>query len=144
MILDEIHAEWAKDSIIDSIILDDESLNIAKLHSKYLKILSDEKMVLAKFKSEFARLKYEKYIFYIDGQTQETKEKGWIYAAKGKILKNEVDKYLDGDTDLIKLTQTIAYQQEKTDILKSILESLDKRSFNIGNALKFKLWEQGA
>ena len=141
--LDEIHNLWNTDKIIDSIVLDDESLNISKLHGKYLRILSTERSLFNKFNIDYASLNLEKKIFYQDGPTEETNAKGWIFSPKGKILKTEVQSYLDGDPDLIALTKKIAHQKEKVDVLTAIMNSLDKRTFQIQNAISFKKWEQG-
>jgi hypothetical protein len=141
--LDEIHNLWNTDKIIDNILLDDEALNISKLHGKYLRILSNERMLHTKYTIEFNRLNFDKYVFYTDGPTEETIAKGWVFAPKGKILKTEVQRYLDSDIDLITVIQKIAIQKEKIDVLTSIMNSLDKRTFQIQNALSFKKWESG-
>ena len=147
MTLDEIHAEWEKDSRIDPIILGEESLKIPRLHGKYLKILSDEKLLLTKVEAEHARLKFERYCLYTEGVKEDAPEelqKKWIeIAPRGRILKTEAPRYMEGDEDLITATKKVAYQQEKVDVLKSILECINKRSYHIREAIQFAMWEGG-
>lgn len=142
MTLDEIHEEWDTDSVIDSIHLDKESLAIPKLHNKYLKIYSKEKMILAKKKSEYASLKLEKFNFLFTGVT-EKKHHDWELPPQGKIIKSEIPFWLEGDKDLIELGLKISLQQEKCDVLYSIINSINNRQFNISNATKFRIWESG-
>jgi hypothetical protein len=49
--LDDILAEWDKDSVIDKIELDQSSLQTACLHAKYLRFMAEAKKQLRKCKS---------------------------------------------------------------------------------------------
>ena len=53
MTLEELQNSWADDCIIDDNHLDRESVNTAKLHSKYLNHLIRYKLQLAKMKADF-------------------------------------------------------------------------------------------
>ena len=50
MTIDEIFAEWDKDSKIDRNELGKESIEIPKIHNKYYRIYINEKMKLIKLK----------------------------------------------------------------------------------------------
>lgn len=143
MKLQQIQDEWAIDSKIDKTILGDESIKSHQLHSKYYKMFIDEKMAWNVLRSDLKKLYLDKYEFYTQGPTEEQHEKGWQLPPKGIILKNEVEKYLDADDDLIKLSLKIDAQKEKVDFLVSILSSINQRSFNIRNAITWEQWLGG-
>jgi hypothetical protein len=142
MKLEEIQSLWAEDAKIDLTKLDLEATNIPRLHSKYYQLYSNERLLLKKQQSDFKRLEHDKYEFYTQGPN-ETTPKTWVLPAKGVILKNEVDRYLSADPDLINMALRIEVQKEKVDFLYSIIDNINKRSFQLSNALTFMKWQSG-
>ena len=60
------------------------------------------------------------------------------------ILKAELPMYLDGDQDMIDLSLKIGLQQEKVDLLESIIKSLINRGFQIKAAIDWHKFTMGA
>jgi hypothetical protein len=143
MKIDDIYDEWEKDSHIDRSELGDESLKIPKLHHKYFKIFTHERLLLRKYESELKQLKLDKYEFYTLGPTEETHEKGWKLPPQGKILKSEVNNYIEADKDIVNLSLKIGIQQEKIEVLQSIIKSLTNRGFNIKAAIDWEKFKVG-
>jgi hypothetical protein len=143
MKIQELIDEWNKDCIIDKAKLDDESLKIPLLHSKYYNYFIQEKLILQKLESEYKKLELEKYEFYTMGHTEETKQKGWKLPPKGMVLKSDVNMYIKADPDIIDLTTKISLVQEKINFLDSIIKSLQYRSYTIKNAIEFMKFTQG-
>lgn len=143
MKLEEIFEEWKKDSQIDRTELGEESLKVPKLHHKYHQVYSSEKLLLRKLEAEFKKLKLEKYEFLTQGPNEETRAKGWELPAKGLILKADIPMYLEADTDLINLSLKIGYQQEKIELLESIIKSLGNRGYNIKTAVDWARFMMG-
>ena len=144
MKLDEIYEQWCVDSEIDMTDLGTEAIKIPKLHHKYFQIYSTEKLLLRKYEAEMKSLKLAKYEFYTQGPSRETQEKGWELPARGMILKQEMPMYLEGDRDLIDLSLKIGLQQEKVDLLESIIKSLTNRGFQIKSAIDWNKFTMGA
>lgn len=144
MRLEEIFTEWEKDSNIDITELGEESLKISKLHHKYFRILSYERMQYKKLDAELKMLRLEKHEFYTQGPTKETLEKGWKLPAVGKILRSDVNNYIDSDRDIIALTLKIATQLEKMDLLESIIKVIINRGYNLKVALDWEKFKMGA
>ena len=144
MKLDDIYVEWGTDSEIDSTELGNEALKIPKLHNKYFKIYTHEKLILRKFETQFKQLKLLKYEFYTMGPTEESRDKGWQLPARGMLLKSDVPMYLEADKELIDLSLKIGYQQEKIDLLDSIIKSLINRGFQIKSAIEFLKFTMGS
>jgi len=143
MNIDEIISEWKTDSEIDVTELADESIKIAKLHQKYYEYLIKEKLLFKKNESDLKLLRLEKYEFYTQGHNEETLKKGWELPSKGMVIKSEIPMYLEGDKDIINLNLKISYQQEKIDLLQSIIKSLNNRGYNIKSAIDWIKFTSG-
>jgi hypothetical protein len=144
MNVDDIFELWTEDVEIDKTELGDEAIKIPKLHNKYFQIYTKEKLLLRKYESEMKQLKLDKYEFYTQGHTEETRSKMWVLPAKGLILKTDIPMYMDADSDIIKLSLKIGLQQEKVDLLDSIIKSLNSRGFNIKAAIDWYKFTMGA
>jgi hypothetical protein len=143
MKIEEIFDEWKTDSSIDRTELGDESLNVPKLHNKYYRMYVDEKLVLKKLESTAKSLKLEKYEFYTQGPSKEQMDRGWTLPGRGLILKPDIPMYMDADRDIIELNLKIGYQQEKVELLESIIKSLRDRGFLIKAAIDWAKFTMG-
>lgn len=144
MNIEEILENWQSDTQIDKTELGDEALKIPKLHHKYYQIYVKERMILRKHESEMKQLKLDKYEFLTQGPNEETKEKGWKLPPKGMILKGDLPMYIDADQDIVNLSLKIGYQQEKIELLDSIIKSVMNRNFVIKNAIDWQKFTMGA
>lgn len=143
MKIESIFDEWEKDSHIDRTELGDEAIKIPKLHHKYYKVFISERLLLRKLDADLKQLKLEKYEFYTQGPTRDQKEKGWELPARGLILKGDIPTYIDADKDIVELTLKIGYQQEKIELLESIIKSLVNRGFQIKAAIDWHKFTMG-
>ena len=144
MKLEEIHDMWGEDCDIDRTELGNESLKLPKMHSKYLRIFSDENMLLKKLeqeRKEFIKLKYDYYRGIMP--PEDLKELGWK-PFQLNVLKSDVPMHIEADQDIIKLNLKIAVQQEKVDVLESIIKSIKDRGFQIKNAIEWERFKVGA
>lgn len=143
MDISEIRKLVAEDMPIDDTELDIESMTIPQLHSKYLNFYLDEKLVLQKLNSDYYRLKKTKWEYYTGKLDEEQlQEYGWE-PFQFKILKQDIDLYMDSDEDLQKLSNKVAYQKEKITYLDSILKSINNRQWNIRNAIEWRKFING-
>lgn len=144
MKIEEILDNWKADVVIDRTELGDEALKIPKLHHKYYQLLVNERLILRKLETELKQLKLDKYEFLTQGPNEETKDRGWRLPPKGMILKGDLPMYLDADPDIINLSLRIGVQQEKIELLDSIIKSIMNRNFNIKNAIDWQKFTMGA
>jgi hypothetical protein len=133
-----------KDMQIDDVNLDLESLKTPQLHGKYLNILHEESLSLHKSMMEIKELRRLKWEYYLGKLDQETlDEKGWQPFGL-KILRNDIDIYLDSDKDLLRMEARIHYQKEKVKYLESVLQGLGRRGWDIKSAIEWKKFMSGA
>lgn len=144
MKIEEILDLWEEDTKIDRTELGDAALDVPKLHHKYFKIFSNERLSLRKLESELKQLKLDKYEFLTQGPNEDNKDKGWRLPAKGMILKGDLPMYLDADDDIINLSLRIGLQQEKVDLLDSIIKTIINRGFLIKSAIEWQKFTMGA
>lgn len=142
MNIEDILELWEKDSKIDTTDLDTEALKIAKLHHTYYQIYVKEKIVLRKFELDMKKLKLDKIEFYTQGPNEET-PKNWKLPPRGMVLKTEIPMYLDADKEVIELSIKIGYQQEKVELLESIIKSFQYRGYNIKSAIDYRKFTMG-
>ena len=61
-----------------------------------------------------------------------------------KILKSDVPKYVEGDRDIVKHLIQISEQNEKVQLLVSILDTIKWRSQQIKNAIEWRKFLGGS
>jgi len=144
MDIETIKKMVAEDMEIDDLNLDLESLKTPQLHSKYLNILHDESLVLHKAtieQKELSRLKWEYYLGKLDQETLD--EKGWQPFGL-KILRTDIDVYLESDKDLLRLEARVYYLKEKVKYIESVLQSIGRRGWDIKSAIEWKKFMSGS
>jgi len=143
MTLDDIRKEIERDVRLDETALDIESLKIPQLHSKYLNFLMDERLSLAKITSDYDITLRSKWEYYTGKMSQEElTARGWEPFAL-KILRNDLDLYLNADTDISKARQRVVYQKEKISLLEEIVKELNNRHWKIRNAIDWRKFVNG-
>jgi hypothetical protein len=138
MTFEELQEQIEKDLSFDETQLDTESLRIPQLHNKYLKHLYSEKLMLKKLRNdmgELTRIKNEYYTGKLDETT--LKERGWE-PFQLRVLKNDVDMYLEGDKDMNRLKGRIQLQEERVDYIESTVKAIANRGWLIRNAIDWK------
>lgn len=137
MTLDEIFENWSEDSVISKTDLDDESLKIPLLHSKYLKFYTGERMNLMRLEAQYKtmfKLKSEYFSGSLDMDT--IRENGWEPNPK-LILKADLNMHIEADSEIQKLSLKIGLQREKVSTLDSIIKTITNRGFQISNAINY-------
>ena len=140
MELDELYDLVKKDLELDDTSLDREAIRTPYLHSKYLKFYEEAKLELARIKKEYKKLKLEKVLYYTGRADPEVyKEKPFEL----KILKNEVDTWVEGDDELENMNLRVEYKNTKVDYLQRTLTSISNRSFYIRHVIDWRKFING-
>jgi len=143
MTLDQMMEEWRKDASIDTTELGTESTKIPELHSKYLKIYFDERRKLKAMEFQSKDLYLKKYEYYHGRMSQdELDELNWEPFVK-RLMKNEIDLYLESDKDIITTNIKVVNQKEKLNFLEEVLKNINQRNFQIKNAIEWKKFTNG-
>jgi len=141
MTLEELQELAGKDLKINDTELDLESLKTPQLHNKYMKHLTKFKLMLSKAEAEFAQTKRTLWEYYTG------KADASVYAKKPfdlKILKQDVDQYIQSDDEYIKAKQKVDYLSTTTDFLDRTIRQIQSRDWNIRNAIEWRKFTSGA
>jgi|TARA_B100000085_G_C18288317_1_gene409104 hypothetical protein len=141
MTLDELQAQAEKDLKIDDTELDLESLKTPQLHSQYLKTYSTYALMMKKAEGDYSKLHIKKWLFYTGkADPQEYKEKNFDL----KVLRQDVDKFLDADDEIIKQRQKVEYLKQICNYCEQTLKQINNRTFQIKNAVEWKKFTMGS
>jgi|TARA_B100000073_G_C23714663_1_gene565524 hypothetical protein len=141
MTLDELQAQAEKDLKIDDTELDLESLKTPQLHSQYLKTYSTYALMMKKAEGDYSKLHIKKWLFYTGkADPQEYKEKNFDL----KVLRQDVDKFLDADDEIIKQRQKVEYLKQICNYCEQTLKQINNRTFQIKNAIEWKKFTMGS
>lgn len=143
MKIDELREHAQRDMQFDSTELDREALRIPQLHNKYLNFLTDERLVLRGLQLEYDRLRRIKWEYYTGKMDHDQLQQlGWQPFAL-RILKQDVDLYMNSDDDLAAIRLKIERQHEKVDYLESIIKGIMNRHWQIRSAIEWRKFTNG-
>ena len=143
MKLEEIQELWNRDREIDISELATESIRIPQIHDKYLKIYVDEKIRLRKLQLNLAKISKMKSDYYSGRMSQEELDRLEWQPFLVKVLKGEVNSYVESDDDIIKLKETIALMEEKINYIDSVIRMINNRGFQIKSAIDWIKYKDG-
>ena len=143
MKFEEIQKLWSGDCEIDETELSQESVKIPQLHNKYLILFHDERLRLRTMKFDHSKLLKVKREYY-SGRMDETELEAYEWEPfQYKLLKADVQEYIDADDDIIEGKKKISLQEEKVDYLEAIVKGLSNRGYLIKNAIDWKRFTEG-
>ena len=108
MDLETLQEQVDKDLKINDTELDLESLKTPQLHNKYMKHYTKFKLMLTRAETDYSQVKRQKWEYYTG------KADASVYAEKPfdlKVLRTDVDKYIESDEEMIKAKQKVEYLQ---------------------------------
>ena len=141
MTLEELQIQVNRDFKLDDTELDSESIKIPLLHNKYLQHLNKFSLLLKKAEYDHKLLVREKWEYYTGKASPK------IYQDKPfnlKIMKSDVDKYLESDEELIKSSQKIDYLETVVNYLDRTLRQISNRDWQIRNSIEWRKFTSGA
>jgi len=148
MNIEQVLEMWKKDSIIDDLKLDDTTIKMARIHSKYLELVTIAKMAKKKKDLEYKTLLKDKWLYYNGKLSKEQIDMfQWEYDPFGglnKPLKGDMNYYYDADIDIQKMQARIEYDKILIETLEEIISTIRWRHQNIGNIIKWRAFEAGA
>jgi hypothetical protein len=140
-----VKGEWAIDSKIDETEAGRESLKIAGLHNKYYNMLIDAKH--QQRDNFYRRNKYYKlkWDYYLGNLSKEECDKYGFdaYQLNRKILRQDVNIFLDADAELCKMQKVLDDDKILVEYIMSIMSSLGSRSYEITNYINWNKFMAG-
>ena len=141
MKIDDIKGMIIKDKGIDLASLDMDSSKIPELAVKYQQMAYDEALILRHFEREYDVMRKQRWMYYMGKATDEEYEKEPF---DHKVLKSDINLFLDADEQLNNLKDKIIVQTEKLKLVVEAGKVMQNKSFNIKNALEHQKFMGGA
>ena len=140
--LDDLLEMWRQDSDIDRTEPGKALLDIPKLHSKYLNILSKHRLLSKEAEFKYNRMKKLKWEYYTGKLDNDQLAKhGW--EPFPFILKSDITTYLESDDDINKHIAQKIVHDEIVDVCSSILKELNSRTFQLRDFIQWERFIQG-
>lgn len=143
MDIQTLKQELEKDLKINDAELDTESLKIPKIHNKYLNILHDEKILLQSLRLKKRIMLREKWEYYTGKTDAETLKQKGLEPFNLKVLKQDLDLYIDSDQDVLQLDSKLITQQEKVDYLQDAIKAINNMQWHIRDAIAWRKFING-
>jgi len=141
MKIDEILNSIETDKKIDYTQLDTESLKIPEQAVKYQQLAHDEALRLRFLEKEYNVAKYNRWMYYTGKADPEVYNKEPF---DHKVLKSDLNLFLDSDFILNEIQDRIVAQTEKLKLVVEAGKVMQNKSFNIKNALEHQKFMGGA
>ena len=141
MNLDKIQEMWQKDAVIDPDNLHDESLKIPQLHSKYYTIYNTITLLREKARTQYTKIKLERYNYYTGKAEPEVYEKDpFPYKVREK---DAIQRHLEADERLTTVDLKIRYYDATLKFLEEIIRNVSNRTYQIKNAIEWNRFQAG-
>ncbi len=148
MNIEQVLEMWKEDSIIDDLKLDDTTIRMARIHSKYLELITIAKIRRKKKDLDYKTLLKNKWLYYNGKLSKEEIDiYQWEYDPFGglnKPLKGDMNYYYNSDIDIQKAQAALEYDKVLIETLEEIMSTIRWRHQNIGNIIKWRSFEAGA
>lgn len=143
MNIEQIKAQAELDTIIDTNHLEDEASKIPQIHNKYLCMLMDEKLIHENLESKLKILRRDKWLYYSGKMSEdELKKKGWE-PFDLNILKQDLDRFIDSDMEVITLSNKVFLQKEKINYIEGVTKIISNKIWNIRSSIEWIKFTQG-
>ena len=144
MNLEQLQEQWDIDCQIDDNYLGENSTATPKLHAKYVKLLVNIKLKHTKLQADYLLLRKNKFRLYRGELSRdELTQLNWDQWQGVKPLKNEMDEFLSGDTELVNIKMKIDYLETMIYFLESVLQQIKARDWQIKTAVQWKMFLAG-
>ena len=140
MKLEDIQLEAEKDLRFDKTKLIDASIDTPTLVNKYYGFLVTEGRILKMIENKLFEVYKELYDYYLHLAPPEA------YTAKPfnrKVLKGDVDMYIQSDQLYADMINKIEAQKYKVKYIEEIIKQLNQRTYNIKNIIEFTKFQNG-
>ena len=142
MHIDILKEQWTKDSVLSS-DYHRESMKIPQLHSKYLNYFFDEKKDLTRMSKSLAKMRRIRFEYYTGTIEPGMLDKFSWEPFLRKILKTEVNMYLDSDEVLSTMEVELQDQKDKIHFIEEVIKQIGQRNFQIKEAVSWQKFVSG-
>lgn len=144
MKIEDIMKEWEEDSKVSPFDLAGEAIKTSSLHAKYMRYLLNFNMKSKKLNIDY-REKREWKRRYFKGEFNNPNDLKLynIEPYRHVVINADIQSILDADVDLNKILLSKEYNEECAKFCESVIKEISNRSYAIGNAIKWNVFQGG-
>jgi hypothetical protein len=144
MLLEKLHEEWAKDSEMKFDQPDKLIREVPLLHSKWWQYYTTERQRYMVIKQDYDELRRAKFEWYLGRMSDEEREKRQWPHQHLRIVRQEVETYLNSDSELLPFHGKLETQELKLKFIEDCIKSINSRGYLIRNYIDWLRFSQGA
>ena len=129
-----------KDTKIDGSDLDGYSISIPELANKYHQLRHEERNILRFLEGQYKTTRLSRWLYYSGKASENVYEENPFDL---KVLKNDMDMFLDADKQIMDIKDKIEEQKDKINLIEETARIIQNASFNISNTIKWKKFLSG-
>lgn len=138
--IEKLMAMWSEDAPIDETEPSKELARIPKLHAKYLNIMTHHNLIVKKLQYQYNQRRKIKWEWYSgDLNNPEDLETHQLEPMMKKILRADINMYLESDTELNNILLKKVLNEEIVDFCERVLKELGNRTYQLRS---FMDWER--
>ena len=143
MKIDDLHDEWTKDQDLDLSQIDKAIRKVPLLHGKWWKFYTTERQTYAVVRQERDKLRHDKFEWYVGRLSEEDRiARGWPPQPL-RIVRQDVERFLSGDAELIPYESRIEMQEIKLKLIEDVIKSLNNRGYLIKTSVDYLRFSNG-
>lgn len=136
--IDILMSAWSQDTAIDATSMEKELLKISHLHGKYLNVMSYHRHLVRKMEADYKLLKGLKEDYYAGRLSEEElNERGWE-PMQFVLSDPKIARKLETDKELINILLKKVAHEEIVSYCENVLKSLNSRTWDLGNYVKYQ------
>ena len=141
MNLEQLQDQWKKDSVLDDVLHDNDSLAIPQLHMKYMEFHNTYSLMKKERELELKRLLRDKWLYY-KGKAPAAIYKEMPFDYK-LTAKDEISMFIEADQEVQKIQYKLDYIEQVLFFLDGVLRMINSRTYHIKNAIEWKRFQSG-
>lgn len=144
MTLEALHTAWAADQELSFERPDKMIRDVPLLHAKWWQYYTQERQRYLVIKEEYDDLRRAKFEWYL-GRLDETEreKRGWPHQHL-RIVRQEVDTYLNSDAELLPYSKKLEHQELKLKFVEDVIKHINGRGYLIRSYIDYLKFSQGA
>ena len=137
--LEDLLEAWGEDASLDNVELDRASMTTPVIHARYMRLLSESRIVLRGLETgrrELSRTLRDYYCGYLNDPEVLESLKRPPYPRK--LIRTELDTYVNSDEEMLNLDNRIAVCREYVEACQEILKQVNNRNWTVRNIIEWR------
>lgn len=141
---EEILTMWETDSKIDNFSLDSELTKTGNLHAKYIRERATAKLKVHKLDRDYReKREWKRRYFKGDFNNPDDLKRYGVEPYRGSSINVDVENALNSDSELNDILLKKNYNEEIVVVCDAIIRELGNRTFALGSAVKWNIFQSG-